>query len=496
MTQENRRRFLASTGLAASAWALPKSLLASQAIPNQGGATFPAGFFWGASTAAAQVEGSPSADSGGESIWDVFLRTPHATKDGSTNLVADDEYHRWPEDIKLMQQLGFNAYRFSISWARVIPEGTGAVNSKGMDYYDRLIDALLTAKITPFVTAFHFDYPEALQRRSGWLNPDSPQWMADYAHLLSSRFSDRVSYWLTINEPNIYWAFGSEIGMMPPNQKLPDADLVRGSHNILLGHGESVRAIRAAAKRPVKVSLAYAGILTIPASENSADVAVARGASFGVRKIPIIPGLPPMAMLSTGWWLDPVYLGKYPEDGLKLFPDAEKIATSEHMKTINQPLDFCGINLYFAPQMKAGANSAPEIVPEAADVPRSHYGWAMTPEVLYWGPKFLYERYHQPIVVTENGWSSDDKPTPDGKVHDPQRTVFLNAYLKSFLRASQDGVPVNGYLHWSLLDNFQWGDGFGQRFGLIYVDFKTQKRIVKDSAMRYKQIVASNGAGL
>ncbi len=491
----DRRSFLAGTAAASLTAALPPRIF-SLPTPAQGSGTFPSGFFWGASTAAAQVEGSPRADGGGESIWDVFLRTPHATKDGGTNLVADDEYHRWPEDVKLMQELGFNAYRFSISWPRVLPEGNGAVNSKGLDYYDRLIDALLAAKITPFVTTFHFDYPEALQKKGGWLNGDSPQWLADYAHLLSSKFSDRVSHWLTINEPNIYWAFGSEIGMMPPNQKLTDPELVRGSHNILLGHGKSVQAIRAGAKRPVKVSLAYAGILTIPASDQAEDVTVARAASFGVRKIPIIPGRPPMAMLSTAWWLDPIYLGKYPEDGLKLFPDLSKIAGSEDMKTISQPLDFCGINLYFAPKMRAGANGAPEIVPDPPDVARSHYGWAMTPEVLYWAPKFLYERYHQPIIITENGWSSEDKPAADGKVHDPQRAKFLDAYLKSFLRASQDGVPVEGYLHWSLLDNFEWGEGFGQQFGLIYVDHKTQKRIVKDSATHYKQIIDSNGATL
>jgi beta-glucosidase len=200
-------------------------------------------------------------------------------------------------------------------------------------------------------------------------------------------------------------------------------------------------------------------------------------------------------MLSAGWWLDPVYFGKYPQDGLKLFPDAVKLAKPEDMKTINQPLDFCAINLYFAPKLKAGPDGMPVMVPEAPDVPRSHSGWTMTPELLYWAPKFLYERYRQPIVITENGWSGDDKPA-DGKVHDPQRVRFLNEYLKSYLRASQDGVPLRGYLHWSLLDNFEWGAGLEQRFGLIYVDFKTQKRIVKDSAMRYKQIVASNGAAL
>jgi beta-glucosidase len=489
----DRRQFLGSAGVAALAAALPKYGL-SRPFAAPGGNSFPPGFFWGASTAAAQSEGSPLADGGGESIWDVFLRTPKATADGSNNLLADDEYHRWPEDLKLMQQIGLNAYRFSVSWPRVLPEGKGRVNAKGLDYYDRLIDALLAAKITPFLTTYHFDYPEALQKQGGWLNPDSSQWLAEYAHLLSTRLSDRVTHWLTINEPNIFWGFGSESGIMPPEQKLADAELVLGAHNILLAHGKSVQAIRAAAKRPVEVSLAFASLCSLPASESPADIAAARTASFRVKKSKIAPDLPPMTMISTGWWLDPIYLGKYPEDGLKLLPEAANLVKPEDMKTINQPLDFCGVNLYFAPTVKAGADGQPEAVPDPPNIPRSHYGWAVTPDVLYWAPKFLFERYRKPIAITENGLANDDKPSSDGKVHDPERTAFLDAYLTSLRRASGEGVPLKGYFHWSLLDNFEWTQGFSQRFGLIYVDYKTQKRILKDSAARYTQIIRSQGA--
>jgi beta-glucosidase len=489
----DRRQFLGSAGVAGLAAALPEYGL-SLPFAAPGGNSFPPGFFWGASTAAAQSEGSPLADGGGESIWDVFLRTPKATVDGSNNLLADDEYHRWPEDLNLMQQIGLNAYRFSVSWPRVLPEGKGHANAKGLDYYDRLIDALLQAKITPFLTTYHFDYPEALQKQGGWLNPDSPQWLADYAHMLSSRLSDRVTHWLTINEPNILWGFGSEGGTMPPQQKLADAELVRGAHNILLGHGKSVQGIRAGAKRPVEVSLAFAGLFSLPASDSPADVAAARTASFRVKKTKLAPDLPPMTMLSTGWWLDPIHLGKYPEDGLKLFPEATKLAKPEDMKTISQSLDFCAVNLYFAPTVKAGADGQPEAVPDSPNIPRSHYGWAVTPDVLYWAPKFLFERYQKTIAITENGLANDDKPTSDGKVHDPERTAFLDAYLKSLRRASLEGVPLKGYFHWSLLDNFEWTQGFNQRFGLIYVDYKTQKRILKDSAARYTQIIRSQGA--
>ncbi len=493
MSLLDRRQFLGSAGIAALAAALPKYGL-SLPFAAPGGSSFPAGFFWGASTAAAQSEGSPLADGGGESIWDVFLRTPKATADGSNNLLADDEYHRWPEDLKLMQQIGLNGYRFSVSWPRVLPEGKGRVNAKGLDYYDRLIDALLAANITPFLTTYHFDYPEALQKQGGWLNPDSSQWLAEYAHLLSTRLSDRVTHWLTINEPNIFWGFGSESGIMPPEQKLADAELVLGAHNILLAHGKSVQAIRAAAKRPVEVSLAFASLCSLPASESPADIAAARTASFRVKKSKIAPDLPPMTMISTGWWLDPIYLGKYPEDGLKLFPEAANLVKPEDMKTINQPLDFCGVNLYFAPTVKAGADGQPEAVPDPPNIPRSHYGWAVTPDVLYWAPKFLFERYQKPIAITENGLANDDKSASDGKVHDPERTAFLDAYLTSLRRASGEGVPLKGYFHWSLLDNFEWTQGFSQRFGLIYVDYKTQKRILKDSAARYAQIIRSQGA--
>jgi len=495
MSPLDRRTFLRAAGAAAVTAAARPSISTWAEAQDHKAARFPIDFLWGASTAAAQVEGSPGADGGGESIWDVFLRSPNATKDGSTNLIADDEYHRWPEDLKLMRQIGLNAYRFSISWPRVFPDGK-SVNEKALAYYSRLVDALLTAGITPFVTTYHFDYPEALQKLGGWLHSDSPQWLANYAEVLSRRLSDRVEHWLTINEPNIAWGFGNEAGLMPPKQKLPEADLVRGAHNLLLGHGKAVQAIRAGAKRQVQVSLAFAGMFSLPASRSPQDVEAAREASFSVNRKKIIPEAPPMAMLSNGWWLDPVYLGKYPQDGLKLFPDAEKFAASHDMKVIHEPLDFCGVNLYSAPTVKAGTVGTTETVPDPPDIPRSHYGWAVTPELLYWAPRFLYERYKKAIAITENGISLDDKPGEDAKVHDAQRIAFLDSYLKQFLKALQDGVPLKGYFHWSLLDNFEWTQGFSERFGLIYVDYKTQKRTLKDSAMRYRQIIQSRGEAL
>jgi beta-glucosidase len=496
MSNWNRRTFLRHSAQAAALTTLPWPPTALASTTTPGSSTFPQGFHWGASTSAMQVEGSPYADGGGRSIWGAFEAKPGNIKDGSTNWVADDEYHRYAEDIAHMSDLGMNSYRFSIGWPRVLPEGKGKPNEAGLAYYDKVIDDLLAAKITPFVTIYHFDYPEALQEQGGWLNPDSSKWLADYAHLVASRFSDRVANWFTINEPNILWGFGAEAGIMPPALKLDSADLAKGAHNLLLGHGRSVEAVRAAAKKPVKVGLPYAGMFSIPASASPQDVAAARSASFSVVKRTIIPMQPPMTMLNNSWWLDPIYLGHYPAEGYKLFPTAEKLATPADMRIIHQPLDYCAINLYFAPTVKAGADGKPELVPDLPTAPRSHYGWAITPELLYWAPKFLAERYKKPILITENGVSLADTPSADGKVHDPERVSFLNSYLGAYKRAHRDGVPLAGYLHWSLIDNWEFSEGYSQRFGLIYVDHTTQQRIVKDSAYRYKEIIQSNGASL
>jgi len=469
------------------------SALGQTVAHDQTATRFPSSFFWGAATSALQVEGVPSADGGGESIWDVYLRTPNATKDGSNNLVACDEYHRWRDDLKLMQQIGLNAYRFSISWSRVLPDGKGRVNARGFDYYDQLVDALVGARITPFITVYHGEYPEALQKQGGWVNPDSPAWFADYSHLLSSRLSDRVDHWLTHNEPNLTWAFGADLGFTPPNQKLSGFDLVRGANNILLGHGMAVQALCVAAKRPIQVGLPLARFFSIPASNDQTDIDAARKASFEVKKQGLIPGIPGSAMLSNSWWLDLIFLGKYPEDGMHLYPEAAQVIRREDLETISQPLDFCGVNLYAGVTVKAGADGSAMPAPPSSGTKMTHSGWPETPDILSWGPKFLFERYKKPVVITENGVSCDDKPTADGKVHDSERSAYLDVYLKSLSRALRDGVPVNGYFYWSLLDNFKWKEEYGQRFGLIYVDFTTQKRILKDSATRYREIIRSHG---
>src|SRR5271170_6132637 len=372
MNSWDRRTFLRNSSQVAALAAIPWSAY-SAVQKTSAASTFPAGFHWGASTSAMQIEGSPYADRGGRSVWGAYEAIPGNIKDGSTNWIADDEYHLYAEDIGHMSEIGLNAYRFSIGWPRVLPQGKGQPNEAGLAYYDKVIDDLLAAKITPFVTIYHFDYPEALQEQGGWLNPDSSKWLADYAHLVSSRFSDRVTNWLTINEPNILWGFGAEAGVMPPALKLDSAGLAQGVHNLLLGHGRSVVAVRAAAKKPVKVGLPYAGMFSIPASAAPQDVAAARSASFSVVKRTIIPMQPAMTLMNNSWWLDPIYLGHYPAEGYKLFPTAEKLATPADMRIIHQPLDYCAVNLYFAPTVKASPEGKPEIVPDLPTAPRSHY---------------------------------------------------------------------------------------------------------------------------
>ncbi len=443
-----------------------------------------------------QVEGYPYEDGGGRSVWSALDADPDKVKDGSNDLITDDTYHLGLADIPSMQAIGLNSYRLSIGWPRVLPDGRGTPNSKGLAYYDRLLDGLLAAGITPWVTVFHFDYPLALQQKGGWLHEDSPKWLADYAQLLATRFGDRVQHWLTINEPNIFWSFGAEAGRMPPSLKLPQDQLATGMHHLLLGHGLATQAIRANAKKKAEVGLPFAGMLSLPATNSQADIEAARSATFSPGQRELTPGESALQFLSTSVWLDPIYLGHYPEQLLARVPSLRKLATADAMATIHQPLDYLAVNLYFAPHVRADASGGPVTVPDPPDMPKTHYGWAIVPELLYWGPRFLYERYKRPVVITENGMSRLDRPGSDGKVHDPERGQFLRDYLRNYLRASAEGVPLRGYFHWSLLDNWEFASGFTEQFGLIYVDHNTQKRTVKDSALIYREIIRSRGRSL
>ena len=448
---------------------------------------FPAGFVWGAATAAYQIEGAFEEDGRGWSVWDAFCRKPDAVWNGHTGDVACDHYHRYPEDVALMKGLGLHAYRFSFSWPRVLPEGAGAPNEKGLAFYDRLIDELLAAGVQPWATLFHWDYPQALYKRDGWLNADSPKWFADYTRLLVERYSDRVTHWMTLNEPQVFIGHGHCHGIHAPGLKLDTPQLLLAAHHVLLAHGLAVQAIRAGAKSPPTVGWAPVGSTNIPASDSPADIEAARREMMrGTHD----------NLWNNTWWADPALLGHYPEDGLRHFGDAMPKITEAEMRTIRQPLDFYGMNIYQGTRIRAGADGGPEEVPVGVGYPHTHFLWDVTPEALYWGPRFLFERYGIPVAVTENGLSSLDWVMEDGKVHDPQRIDFMSRYLKEYRRAIADGVNAIGYFAWSLMDNFEWAEGYKHRFGLIHVDLGTLRRTPKDSAAWYAEVIRSNGASL
>ncbi|MCG3120452.1 MAG: 1,4-beta-D-glucan glucohydrolase [bacterium] len=447
--------------------------------------SFPNNFVWGAAAASYQIEGAAYEEGKGLSVWDMMCKTPGKIWEGNTGDVACDHYHRYDEDARLMQEIGLQAYRLSISWPRVLPGGTGAINEKGLAFYDRLIDTLLKNNIQPWVTLFHWDYPYALYCRGGWLNRDSADWFAEYTQVIIDKLSDRVLHWITQNEPQCYIGLGHQAGEHAPGLKLGFAEVLRAAHHSLLAHGKSVQVIRARAKIKPAIGAAPVGIAKIPASNQPEDINAARAATFAISG---------KNCWSNAWFADPMIFGKYPEDGLKLFAAELPEIRDGDMKTICQPLDFYGVNIYFDETVRARSNGGYEVVKSQIGPPLTTMPWEVTPEALYWGPKFLFERYQLPIVVTENGMANCDWIHLDGKVHDPQRIDFLTRYLRAYHRAMADGVVAQGYFIWSVMDNFEWGHGYKQRFGLIYVDYPAQKRILKDSAYWYKEVIASNGA--
>jgi len=448
---------------------------------------FPNGFVWGTAASAYQIEGAAAADGKGKSVWDMFCRRKGRIWRGQTGEVACDHYHRYAEDVALMKRIGLKAYRLSISWPRILPAGTGQVNKKALVFYDRLIDELLAAGIAPWVTLFHWDYPYDLYCRGGWLNPDSPDWFADYTRAVVDQLSDRVSCWLTLNEPQCFIGMGHQQGTHAPGVKLDLPDVLRASHHTLLAHGKSVQVIRARAKSAPQVGWAPVGCLSRPATTDPADIAAAERASFAVDSD---------SVFNTAWWSDPVFLGEYPADGVERYGDSMPLIAPDDMETISQPLDFYGINLYQGGSVRAGDDGEPAPVPPAVGEPITLYEWSVTPEALYWAVRFCHRRYGKPIVVTENGLSCMDWVALDGRVHDPQRIDFTQRYLRKLARAIDDGVDVRGYFHWSILDNFEWNEGYKHRFGLVHVDFQTLKRTMKDSASWYGEVIHTNGQSL
>jgi beta-glucosidase len=444
-------------------------------------------FVWGVAAASYQVEGAAHEDGRGESVWDMLCRKEGAVWKGHSGEVACDHYHRHKEDVAIMKELGVRAYRLSVAWPRVLPGGVGAVNEKGLAFYDKLIDELLAAGIQPWVTLFHWDFPLALYHRGGWLNRDSADWFADYTRIVVKRLGDRVKHWMTHNEPQCTIGLGHQSGVHAPGDKLATAEWLLAAHNLLRSHGKCVQAIRATSKSPCQVGYAPVGHGLLPASDSPADVEAARQATLSVTN---------RNAWNATWWMDPLVFGRYPEDGLALFGKDAPAFTDDDMKTIRQPLDFLGLNIYQAETVHAGADGKAEPVTKLQGFPMTTYLWPVVPSALYWIPRFWQERYQLPLVITENGMGNTDWVSLDGKVHDPQRIDFLHRYLCELRRAAADGLDVRGYFQWSIMDNFEWQEGYKQRFGIVHVDYPTQKRTPKDSAYWYKEVIRTNGRDL
>lgn len=456
---------------------------------------FPETFTWGAATASYQIEGGWDADGKGPSVWDMISQTPGRILNGDSGDVACDHYHRYEEDVALMRTMGLKGYRFSLSWPRILPNGTGEVNEAGLAFYDRLIDALLAAGIEPWVTLFHWDLPSALFSRGGWLNADSPKWFEEYARVCVDRFSDRVSNWMTLNEPQCFIGLGLEKGTHAPGVTVPLPSVLQAGHHALLAHGRAVSVIREHAKKTPVIGWAPVGVVSAPASGSDADwqAATARMANITTKEEGNFSDC-----WNNTWWGDPVMLGQYPEDGLRKFGTAVPTVAAGDMELISQPMDFYGANIYSCGTVRAKADAPGgfEVLEREAGYAQTMYDWPVTPEALYYGPKFFHERYGKPIVITENGMAGMDWVATDGRVHDPQRIDFTRRYLRELNRACGDGIPVTGYFHWTLLDNFEWHKGYKMRLGLIYVDFPTGQRTLKDSAHWYAEVIRTNGACL
>lgn len=443
---------------------------------------FPKNFLWGAATASYQIEGAAFEDGKGLNIWDVFSHEDGKVYENHNGDVACDHYHRLEEDLELLVKLGVKSYRFSVSWSRIIPEGIGQVNQQGIAFYQKLVSGLKERGIIPCMTLYHWDLPYALHLKGGWLNDDSPKWFAEYAKVIKTYFGKDVSCFITFNEPQVFVGCGYLNGDHAPGYHLSKAEIIRISHNVLKAHGLAVKELREG--ESCKIGFVGASCPCIPATDRKEDVEAAYLQYFSSNSKEFV--------FSDVFWFDPVLKGKYPKWVTYINDINMPVITSEDMEIISQPIDFVGLNIYNGKYVSEDSG----ILPKKKGIPRTAIGWPITPEALYWGPKFFSERYHKPIMITENGMSCHDCVSLDGKVHDENRIDYMHRYLLQLKKAIADGVEVEGYFAWSLLDNFEWANGYNDRFGLTYVDYETQQRILKDSGYFYQQIIRTNGEQL
>lgn len=440
---------------------------------------FPDGFVWGSATASYQVEGAVHEGGRGPSIWDTFSHTPGRVANGDTGDVSADFFHRYAEDIDGMKRLGLGAFRFSVAWSRIFPDGTGPPNVAGLDFYRKLVEALLEAGVRPFCTLYHWDLPQALQDRGGWENRDTAQAMADYAGYTAAKLSDLVKDFLTTNEIRTFVELGHRDGIHAPGLRLGPGRVAQLTHHAVLAHGLSVQAIRASGATGTRVGIAENPVAATPVVDTPEHVDAARRA---------------MREENAGI-LGVVLEGRYSERYLgRLGADAPRFTDAE-LQAIASPLDWLGLNVYHPTYVRSDASDAGyAVVPTPASAPHMLSPWLIVgPEALYWAPRLASELWAPgAIYITENGASSADEIAADGQVYDTDRVMYLRGCLHQLARAVREGVPVKGYFLWSLLDNFEWADGYGKRFGITHVDFRTRNRTPKLSAAFYAQVVKTN----
>ncbi len=442
-------------------------------------------FTWGAAAASYQIEGKLSDDPRGQCVWDMFCKQSGKTRHGDNGDNACQHISKMQNDVSLMSDIGLDAYRFSISWPRVLPNGTGRTSASGLGFYDRLVDQLLAKGITPWATLFHWDYPYELFLRGGWLNPSCSDWFADYTQVVAEKLGDRIKHWMTLNEPQCFIHLGHQTGYHAPGLKLGMQEVLLAAHNTLLAHGKAVKALRQHSKG-CQVGAAPVGHMTLPEQPTQANIAAAEKASFKIVN---------RDCWNNTWFADPMFLGKYPEDGLKLHQAYLPPVQDQDMATIAQPLDFYGVNIYFCQTLALASDGQAHMIQPETGSRYTSMDWLVSPDCLYWAAKFLHNRYGKPIVVTENGMANADWKAPDGKVEDPQRILYLQEHIARLLDAKAEGVPVDGYFCWSIMDNFEWALGYDRRFGLIHVDYQNQQRTLKSSAYWYRDFIQQQRQG-
>jgi len=476
MTQVSRRQFGKTLGATVAGLAGSELLMGSAARAEPIDLSFPKDFKWGCATASYQIEGAVKEDGRGPTNWDVFSHTPGKVANGDTGDVATDSYHRYPEDTQLLKNLGVGMYRMSIAWARIFPEGRGMPNAKGVDHYKKVVDNLLENGIEPYLTLFHWDLPAALP--GGWQSRDTSKAFADYAGYMAGQLSDRVRHFMTTNEFRCFTDLGHKQGIHAPGLQLPDVQANQVRHHGILAHGLAVQAIRAKAKAGTQVGLADNPVFSVPVIETPEHIDAARRATRD----------------DNAMFLGAVMEGRYLDSYLQSAGAAAPKVQRGDMEAIGSPVDFVGLNVYQPQYVRADDTPAGyTILPHLPSSPRMASPWLYVgPEVIYWAVRYVSELWKpKSIYISENGCSADD-PLTNGRVDDADRVMYLRNYLTELRRAAAEGYPIDGYFLWSLLDNFEWADGYGKRFGIHYVDFATQKRIPKLSAAWYREVIRQN----